>query len=63
MTLPLWTPSPERIERANLSRFMRFVQKEAPDAQVQRYVDLYEYSIRDPERFWTRVWDFCGIRA
>ena len=63
MTLPLWTPSPERIERANLSRFMRFVHKEAPDAQVQGYVDLYEYSIKDPERFWTLVWDFCGIRA
>jgi len=63
MTLPLWTPSPERIERANLSRFMRFVHKEAPDAQVQGYVDLYEYSLKDPERFWTLVWDFCGIRA
>jgi len=62
MTQPLWTPSPERIERANLSRFIRFVGNDV-DAMVTNYVELYEFSIRHPERFWTAVWDFCGIRA
>ena len=62
MTQALWTPSQARIERANLSRFIRYVENEV-EAQVSDYISLYEFSIRHPERFWTAVWDFCGIRA
>ncbi|GIX32640.1 MAG: acetoacetyl-CoA synthetase [Lysobacterales bacterium] len=62
MTEALWRPSPERIERANLSRFIRFVQQEyEPD--VLDWYGLYEFSIRQPQRFWVAVWEFCGIRA
>jgi len=59
---PIWEPSKERIERANLSRFIRFVQTEHK-AQVGDYYGLYDYSIRQPEAFWRAVWEFCGIRA
>ncbi|MBS0583223.1 MAG: acetoacetate--CoA ligase [Proteobacteria bacterium] len=59
---PIWEPSKERIERANLSRFIRFVQTEHK-AQVEDYFSLYDYSIRQPEAFWRAVWEFCGIRA
>jgi len=59
---PIWEPSKERIERANLSRFIRFVQTEHK-AQVEDYYSLYDYSIRQPEAFWRAVWEFCGIRA
>ena len=58
---PIWEPSKERIERANLSRFIRFVQ---PDHQeVTDHASLYDFSIRQPEEFWRAVWEFCGIRA
>jgi len=59
---PIWEPSKERIERANLSRFIRFVQTEHK-APVEDHYTLYEYSIRQPENFWRAVWEFCGIRA
>jgi acetoacetyl-CoA synthetase len=59
---PIWEPSKERIERANLSRFIRFVQTEHK-AQVEDHYSLYEYSIRQPETFWRAVWEFCGIRS
>ncbi|HEX7915709.1 acetoacetate--CoA ligase [Rudaea sp.] len=59
---PIWEPSKERIERANLSRFIRFVQTEYK-AQVEDYYSLYDYSIRQPEAFWRAVWEFCGIRT
>ena len=59
---PIWEPSKERIERANLSRFIRFVQTEHK-AQVEDHYSLYDYSIRQPEAFWRAVWEFCGIRA
>jgi acetoacetyl-CoA synthetase len=60
--MKLWEPSRERLERANMSRFIRFVQGEHDDDLVS-YQDLYDFSIRFPEKFWTSVWDFCGIRA
>ncbi|MDW8478816.1 MAG: acetoacetate--CoA ligase [Xanthomonadales bacterium] len=62
MSEPLWRPSPERVERANLSRFIRFVQQHH-DANVVDWPSLYEFSIRQPARFWPAVWEFCGIRA
>jgi len=62
MTDLLWQPSPERIERSNLSRFIKRVQQEV-DAQVHDFTSLYDFSIKYPEKFWLAVWDFCGIRA
>ncbi len=64
MDQPIWSPSEERIERANLLRFMRFVREELGDnGDLNRHAALYDFSIRQPERFWTLVWDFCGIKA
>ncbi|MGH8213935.1 MAG: acetoacetate--CoA ligase, partial [Rhodanobacteraceae bacterium] len=60
---PLWRAGPERIERANLSRFTRFVSEQAGNEDIRRYAPLYDFSIRHPEKFWPLVWEFCGIRA
>lgn len=53
---PLWEPTTEPIQRANLTRFMSGVP--APD-----YASLYRWSIEQPEAFWAAVWRFCGIIA
>ena len=53
---PLWAPSREQIDGANLTRFLS--QSPASD-----YASLYRWSIDKPEDFWTAVWRFCGIVA
>lgn len=63
MNKALWEPSDERIERANLNRFMRFVREQTGNEDIRRYAPLYDFSIRHPARFWPLVWEFCGIRA
>ncbi len=63
MNKPIWEPGAERVERANLSRFMRFVRESTGDEDIQRNASLYDFSIRHPEKFWSLVWEFCGIRA
>jgi acetoacetyl-CoA synthetase len=60
MDVPLWTPSPERIERARLTRFMRHLAR-TEGATFTSYDPLYEFSVTEPETFWRAVWDFCGI--
>jgi len=63
MSKPIWEPGAERIERANINRFMRFVRESTGNDDIRRYAPLYEFSIRHPEKFWPLVWEFCGIRA
>ena len=63
MNKPIWEPSQERIERANMNRFVRFVRDQTGNEDIQRYAPLYDFSIRSPEKFWPLVWEFCGIRA
>ncbi|MEO1082843.1 MAG: AMP-binding protein [Acidobacteriota bacterium] len=58
---PVWTPSPERIEGAEMTRFRRAVAAERPSIVDRR--SLYEYSVTDPADFWRRVWDVCGVVA
>ncbi len=57
----LWTPSPERIEQANLTRFIRWV-NEQHGLDLKTYDDLYDWSIREIPAFWESVWKFVGIR-
>src|SRR3954471_144808 len=60
MDRPLWVPSPERIARANLTRFVDLVNRER-GAGVHDYATLYRWSIERPSDFWTAVWDFAGV--
>jgi acetoacetyl-CoA synthetase len=59
---PIWTPSPERIERAELTRFMESV-RDRYHAPAPDYASLHRWSVEYPEQFWNAVWNFCGIRA
>ncbi len=62
MTDPLWQPSTERIEAANLTAFMGQVEHDW-GASCQGYGELYDFSITEMEKFWSSVWDFCGVIA
>jgi acetyl-CoA synthetase len=50
-----WTPTPDVIERAQLTKFMRQV-------GVATWDELYEFSIRDVEKFTEEVLKFLDIR-
>lgn len=50
-----WTPTPDVIERAQLTRFMKQV-------GVSTWGELYEFSIRDVEKFTEEVLKFLEIK-
>jgi len=58
---PLWTPSPERISSANLTRFSRLAA--GGGAAARDYRELYDWSVGRPLEFWDAMWDFGGIRG
>ena len=57
---PLWTPSAERIATANMTAFMAWV-NQPYGRDFADYAALYEWSVSESERFWTAVWEFCGV--
>jgi len=59
---PLWTPSSDRVARANLTRFMRFV-ADRGGVVSHDYSELYRWSVRKPDEFWDVMWEFAGVRG
>ncbi|WP_275099562.1 acetoacetate--CoA ligase [Sedimenticola hydrogenitrophicus] len=62
MAEPLWQPSADQIEQANLTRFRRFVNQKRGTALAD-YPALYQWSIDQPEAFWSALWEESGVIA
>ncbi len=59
---PLWVPSKEVVEKANMTAFMKFV-NEKYGKSFSAYRELYDWSVDNIPDFWAAVWDFCSIVA
>ncbi|MFQ5786153.1 MAG: AMP-binding protein, partial [Alphaproteobacteria bacterium] len=62
MDMPLWTPSPARVETANVTGFRKAVEAEWKVA-LSDYGALYRWSVENIEKFWSSLWRFCGVIA
>src|SRR5712664_1485599 len=58
----LWRPSRERVAKSNITRFIHLVNQRW-NAGVRDSQQLYDWSVHEPEQFWTAIWDFCGVVA
>ncbi|MCL6638163.1 MAG: acetoacetate--CoA ligase [Firmicutes bacterium] len=58
----LWEPSEERIENANMTRFIQFVNKKR-NKNFKSYGELYDWSISSIPDFWADMWEFGEIRC
>ena len=58
----LWRPTPSQLADANLTRFISWVNSRRGTA-IERYADLYTWSIEYPEAFWVELAHFADIRA
>lgn len=58
----LWQPSEERIEQANMTKFIDFVNKKY-GLEIDSYAQLYNWSIENISDFWAAMWEFGGIKA
>lgn len=62
MKKPLWVPSQERINNANMTRFIKFI-NERHGKNFKSYNELYQWSIDNIPDFWAAMWDFAQIKA
>jgi acetoacetyl-CoA synthetase len=59
---PLWQPSAEDRERAEMTRFMDWA-GERRGRGFADYDELWRWSVQEIEEFWAGIWEFCGVRA
>ncbi len=62
MDQPLWQPTEAQVRGANLTRFIAQVETDW-GVPIGSYEALYQFSVGDPERFWTSVRTFARITA
>jgi acetoacetyl-CoA synthetase len=57
----LWTPSPEQIERATLTRYQRWLE-DTRGLRFDSYEELHRWSVNDLEGFWSSICAFFELR-
>jgi acetoacetyl-CoA synthetase len=58
----LWSPSQERVEQANVTRFIEFVNRKY-GLKIASYRSLYDWSVQEIPEFWESMWEFANIKA
>ncbi|CAN5667917.1 acetoacetate--CoA ligase [soil metagenome] len=66
MSEALWTPSLDRVERSNMTAFMRAAAgrgyiAQLTDTPARSFQELWEWSVRDRLAFWNLVREHCGL--
>ena len=59
---PAWSPSPERIGRARLTAFTRWL-AQSRGREFADYEALWRWSTGDPRAFWAAAWEFLGLKV
>jgi len=62
MEKPLWQPDDAERSRTTLARFTSAVEN-LLKRPLASYQDLHRFSIEEPDRFWSFLWDFCAVRG
>jgi acetoacetyl-CoA synthetase len=58
----LWQPSAEMVERARLTEFAGWLERER-GLRFDGYGELWRWSVDDLEGFWSAIWEFFEVRA
>lgn len=56
----LWKPTPEAFSHSHMAKFMEYAASQTSHP-FSDYFELYRWSLRQPENFWSLLWDFCAI--
>lgn len=62
MSDPLWQPTAEQIRSCQMGQFMRLINTQHHQ-HLTTYGELHRWSIKHPQLFWKRLWEFTEIIA
>jgi len=61
MKQPLWIPSKERKQQANITRFIDMLNR-TRGLNIETYAQLYEWSVTESADFWAAMWAFSELK-
>ena len=61
MVTPLWKPDSKRIDDAQISHFVTFVNERCHASVSADFLSLQAWAVANTEDFWSAVWDFCAV--
>ncbi|HET9074741.1 MAG TPA: acetoacetate--CoA ligase [Solirubrobacteraceae bacterium] len=61
MSEVLWTPSPDAVAAATLTRYADWL-RDRHGVDTADYAELWRWSTRDPPAFWASIVEFCEVR-
>ncbi len=59
---PIWQPSQAAIEQAQITQFARHIVRKYK-LELNTYPEFYQWTVDNPEPFWSEIWDWCGVIA
>ncbi len=59
---PIWRPSAQAVESAQMTQFARGIVRKY-HLEDHGYPAFYQWTVDHPEEFWSEIWDFCGVIA
>ncbi|MCP4271106.1 MAG: acetoacetate--CoA ligase [Gammaproteobacteria bacterium] len=62
MLEPIWKPSEQQIDNANLTTFMKNTAKSC-DTSFSDYQAFYDWTVKHPYQFWNQVWEQLNVVA
>ncbi|HYN12036.1 MAG TPA: hypothetical protein VET51_05230, partial [Burkholderiales bacterium] len=58
----LWQPSEQAIEQAQVTQFARQIIRKRR-LEASSYPEFYQWTVDNPEEFWSDLWESCGVVA
>ena len=59
----LWSPNEEVKKNSNLSFFCQHLDKKKLLKYSENFKNLWKWSVKNPEIFWSEIWDFTKIKG
>jgi len=59
----LWSPNEEVKKNSNLSFFCQHLDKKNLLKYSENFKNLWKWSVKNPEIFWSEIWDFTKIKG
>ena len=62
MSKPIWAPSEQSVQAANITHFTEFIQDKW-DVMVDDFEALHRWSVHESDKFWRTIIEYCDVRA
>ena len=63
MSKKLWEASQTKKKHSNLYKYEKFLSKKYNLNIKQNYSRILKWTINNPNKFWSSIWDFAGVKG